>query len=405
MSGPLSMRRLTALLSISLLFSLCVFLTCASAAETPTHQQPDAAADRQAAFYRIAVLTAQAEAALELLTFAYHCAGDGSAALSERYDIQFEAYARSEALLAVRRMWPHILAFSPALPQYYWPLRFQLGRIARAHGELVCGSKIRHARNRWWYALRGTPSGADSPDAQVRRKDRLDHLNRLASLSRIRLALAASYRLTCHSISMANAPLTWYPSGLIVLEHAIRSTFAAIRSAPAPPPQPPGALHLWRGVGRAIYDWRVGIDEYYADGRRRDICGSVLRNIAPGSYYSWLYDFAGAAAAGSADLLLQWTQLELALGIACRTDDADILALAAAAVSSALTARGDGVEADRGLERRRDEIAQLVEAWLPTRAELADGEFGELPCPHDARAAVSSLLDAAARRQPAFTAE
>ena len=371
-------------------------------------QQVSSAQERNAALYRIAALNAQMAAALDMLTYEYRCRPYGNKP-AHRSHRQFEAFARTEALLAVRQMWTHARTVSLALLPHYWPLRYKLGRIAVAPDDerraLVCDPDLQRFRYLWSQELRSVARSFDQSADQPWLRARLDRLEQLAALSRARIAMASAYRVTCYNVSRPYDPVTLYPSERIVLDYAIQNVGAALHSARSPAARPPGPLILWQGLDRALQDWRAGIEASDGDGLRRHACGSILWNLALGTYYSWLYDFAGDSDAATLDLVLQWTQLELAIRVACHTDDADILALAIPTVFSALSVRQDGVRAERDVERRRDEIAEVVESWLPSRADLSAGTVTELGCANDALAAVSLLVDDAALSLPLIAGE
>ncbi len=291
-------------------------------------------------------------------------------------------------------MWRHVLALSPLLTKYYWPLRLRLGQITTVspdeQAELVCRSDFHRIRGRWNRALSGSPTGLDPPFDW-------SSLQRLGVLRRIGTAFDGSVRTTCHSLDDPDAVLTAYPAQRLVIRQSLQNAGPTFRSATVPSPQQRGAFLLWEGTQRALSDWTYDMNRSLEDGVRRHVCGHVLWHVLWGAYYSWLSYGYEQDAAQRLNLLLHWTQLEVGLRQFCEQPDDLTLPLIGDRIEMLVSRVGDVAPLPPDLRPRRDDIAAALHEWLPAHERVRSLQFDELGCPHSHLQSLSALLtDAAA---------
>ena len=384
----------TVLAAIAIALTLQTNESTEAIAADSTPDDSSVATDRSnGAWYRIAALTVQVDAALEALLFEYRCRPYGSAASTEEQAL-FGTYAMHEALTATRLMWPHVLALSPLLSKYYWPLRFRLGQIAQARGkeqtELVCRPDFHPIRSRWNLALSGSMPGVDPPFEWAT-------LQRLGVLRRIGAMFDRAVETTCHSLDATDVGLTLHPAQVSVLQHSLANASATLRSAPTPSSRRPGAAFLWQGTQHGLLEWSSDLERSLEDGVRRHVCGHLLYQILWGAHYTWLNQHYEQDDAMKLDLLLQWTQLEVGIRQICDFPENPASPLIVNSISRFVSPVRTVVPLPIELRPQRDDVAEAVQDWLPSLERVRSFQFESVVCPYlDLHALSAFLTDLAA---------
>ena len=388
-------RRATAIMFATVLAAIAIALTLQTSDSTGTmiaRSAPDdlsVAADRSnAAWYRIAALTVQVDAALEALLFEHRCRPYGSTPSADEQTL-FGRYAMYEALIAARLMWPHVLTLSPVLSKYYWPLRFRLGQIAQARGkertELVCRADFHPIRSRWNLALSGSLPGVDPPFEWTT-------LQRLGVLRRIGAMFDRAVDTTCHSLDATDVGRTSHPAQVSVLQHSLADARATLRSAPIPTSRRPGAAFLWQGIQRGLREWSSDLNRSLEDGVRRHVCGHLLYQILWGAYHTWLNQNYEQDDAMRLDLVLQWTQLEVGLRQICDFPESPASPLIVNGISRFVSPVRTVVSLPVELRPQRDDVAVSVQDWLPSPEQVRSLQFEIPACPYSDLHALSAFL-------------
>jgi hypothetical protein len=367
-----------------------------STAEPEPNVTPEEAALTNAAWYRIAALTVQVDAALEGLLYEHRCRPFESTPTADE-QVRFATYALEEALVATRLMWPHVLTLSPLLSKHYWPLRYRLGQITGAptneKTELVCRPDFHLIRSRWNLALSGYLAGVTPPF-------QWNEMQRSGALRRITATFDNAVRTTCHSLDAPDASLTIDPAQMLVLEHSISVVNATFRSASFPGPRQRGEYLLWQGNQRALSDWTYDMNRSLRDGVRRHTCGHLLWHLLRGTYYTWLGNSYEQAEAQRLDLLLSWTQLEVNLRLFCDFPDSPALTLAGHQIWDMVFPFRDVISLPDEFRSQRDEIAAATYAWLPSPEDVRSLQVGDLSCPTSQLQSLSVLLTSVATLPP-----
>ena len=359
-----------------------------SASESTTNDSHAVVHPDNPAWYRIAALTVQVDAALETLLFEHRCRPYGSTPSTEEQTL-FGTYAMHEALTATRLMWPHVLALSPLLSKYYWPLRFRLGQIAQAQSEeqaeLVCRPDFHQIRSRWNLALSGSLPGVDPPFEWTT-------LQRLGVLRRIGAMFDRAVDTTCHSLDAPDAALTLHPAQILVLGHSLTVAKATLRSVPAPKPLQRGTFLLWQGNQSALRGWTSDLERSLEDGVRRHSCGHLLYHLLWGAYYTWLDHSYEQDNAMRLDQMLQWTQLEVGLRQICDFPESPASPLIVNSISRLVSPVRTVVPLPVELRPQRDDVAVAIQDWLPSPEQVRSLQFESPACPYSDLHALSAFL-------------